>query len=68
VRVSHILDDGRIVGHPEIEDKLLDLSGRSTEDFFAPRPERLVAAYRERARKVAFAEPRPDPGSPMAAE
>ncbi len=33
VRVSHILDDGRIVSHSEIEDKLLEISGRSTEDF-----------------------------------
>jgi uncharacterized protein (DUF488 family) len=57
VRVSHILDDGRIMGHAEIEDRLLDLSGRNADDFFAPRPERLAAAYRERARKVAFAEP-----------
>jgi uncharacterized protein (DUF488 family) len=68
VRVSHILDDGRIVSHSEIEDKLLEISGRSTEDFFAPRSERLATAYRERALKVAFAEPQPDPGGPIAAE
>jgi hypothetical protein len=55
------------VSHAEIEDKLLKLSGRDTEDFFAPRAERLALAYRERARKVAFAEP-PDPGGPIAAE
>ena len=68
IRVSHILSDGRVLSHSEIEDKLLELSGRSTEDFFAPRAERLAAAYRERARKVAFAEPQPDPGDPIAAE
>lgn len=66
VRVTHILDDGRVVSHSEIEDKLLEISGRNTEDFFAPRAERLATAYRERARKVAFAEP--DPGGPIAAE
>jgi uncharacterized protein (DUF488 family) len=33
VRVNHILDDGNVVSHAEIEDKLLELSGRSTDDF-----------------------------------
>jgi uncharacterized protein (DUF488 family) len=68
VRVSHILSDGQIVNHPEIEDTLLRLSGRDTDDLFAPRSERLATAYRERARKVAFAEPQPRPGGPIAAE
>jgi uncharacterized protein (DUF488 family) len=63
IRVSHILGRGEIVSHARIEDKLLELSGRSTDDFFAPRAERLAGAYRDRARKVAFAEPRPDPSS-----
>ena len=49
VRVSHILSDGRVVSHAEIEDKLLELSGRNTDDLFAPRAERLAVAYRERA-------------------
>ena len=66
VRVTHILDDGRMVSQSEIEDKLLEISGRNTEDLFAPPAERLATAYRERARKVAFAEPsltrRPDRG------
>ncbi|WP_410052548.1 DUF488 family protein [Bradyrhizobium sp. SZCCHNRI1003] len=60
VRVSHVLDDGCIVAHAAIEDRLLKLSGWNADDLFAPRPERLAAAYRERARKVAFAEPRAD--------
>jgi uncharacterized protein (DUF488 family) len=68
VRVSHILGDGQVVSHAEIEDRLLELSGRSTGDLFAPDSERLAAAYRERARKVAFNEPQPDPGGPIAAE
>ncbi|MGO8975279.1 MAG: hypothetical protein ACLQNV_17350 [Steroidobacteraceae bacterium] len=66
--MNHILDNGKIVSHREIEDKLLELSGRNTDDFFAPHAERLATAYRERARKVAFAEPRPDPSDPIAAE
>jgi uncharacterized protein (DUF488 family) len=68
VRVDHMLDDGGVVSQAEIEDKLLALSGRSTDDLFASRFESLAAAYRERARKVAFAEPQPDPGGPIAAE
>lgn len=68
LRLGHILGDGRVVSHSEIEDKLLELSGRDTDDFFAPRAERLAVAYRERGRKVAFAEPQPDPGGPIAAE
>ncbi len=68
IHVGHILGDGRVVSHSEIEDKLMELSGRDTEDLFAPRSERLATAYRERARKVAFAEPQPHPGGPIAAE
>jgi uncharacterized protein (DUF488 family) len=68
VRVSHILDDGNIVSHTQIENRLLELSGLNADDMFVPRDERLAAAYRERARKIAFAEPQPDPRSPMAAE
>jgi uncharacterized protein (DUF488 family) len=57
VQVKHILDSGDLVSHDEIEDQLLNLSGRNADDLFAPRAERLAAAYRERARRVAFAEP-----------
>jgi len=32
------------------------LSGRDAEDLFASYEERLAAAYRDRARRVAFAE------------
>jgi uncharacterized protein (DUF488 family) len=57
IRVSHILDDGRIMRHADVEDRLLKLSGRNADELFAPHSERLAAAYRDRARKVAFAEP-----------
>ena len=68
IRISHILNDGAIVGHAEIEEKLLALSGRSEDDLFASRAERLAAAYRDRARKAAFTEPEVSPNSPVAAE
>jgi uncharacterized protein (DUF488 family) len=68
VRVSHILDDGRVAEQSEVEQRLLELSGRITDDLFASRADRLAAAYRERARRVAFAEPQTDSGGPVAAE
>jgi hypothetical protein len=52
----HILPDGQIVSQTEIEVRLLQLSGRAGDDLFASREDRLAAAYRERARKVAYAE------------
>jgi uncharacterized protein (DUF488 family) len=68
VRVGHILSDGKTMTHGEIEDRLLEISGRSARDLFAGRTERLAAAYRDRARKVAFAEPQPGPNRSIAAE
>jgi uncharacterized protein (DUF488 family) len=56
-RVSHLLDSGECVSHSAIEDELLARTGRTGDDLFAPRDERLAAAYREHARKVAFAQP-----------
>jgi uncharacterized protein (DUF488 family) len=67
VPVSHILGDGQVVTHAKMEDKLLELSGRSSGDLFASAPERLGAAYRERARKVAFSEPQSDHRGSIAA-
>ena len=68
IGVAHIQSQGAIATQAQIEDGLLELSGRSADDLFATREERLAAAYRERARKVAFAEPRPGSQQPIAAE
>jgi uncharacterized protein (DUF488 family) len=68
ITIVHILQNGGTVTHPEIEERLLEISGRNTDDLFATKEERLAIAYRDRARKVAFAEPRPDPGGPIPAE
>jgi uncharacterized protein (DUF488 family) len=61
VCVSHILSDGNIVGHEQIENRLLELAGLTDGDLFATRSERLAGAYRDRSRKVAFAERQADP-------
>ena len=58
--VGHILNNGRVAEHHEIEEKLLSLSGSSSDDMFAAREDRLAAAYRLRARNVAYREPRPE--------
>src|SRR5229473_2767134 len=60
VRVSHILSHGEIVTHAQIQDKLLNLAGRSSDDLLMTAPERLSAAYRDRSRKVAYVEPPSD--------
>jgi uncharacterized protein (DUF488 family) len=54
--VDHILSNGEIKSHAQIEERLLEVSGRHADDLFAPRGERLALAYEERASKVAFAE------------
>lgn len=66
--VSHIHSNGKQTSHAEIEEKLLSMSGRGADDFFAPAEERLAAAYRDRARKVAFALPSAARLTPIAAE
>lgn len=62
--VAHILPDSRIISQAEIEDQLLGMSGRAQDDLFASREEQLAAAYRERARRVAFAAAAPDTAGP----
>lgn len=56
VAVAHILPDGAVIEHSEIEEKLLKLSGQGAGDLFAARDERLAAAYRARSRKLSGAE------------
>jgi uncharacterized protein (DUF488 family) len=68
VSIQHILSNGGTVSHAKIEDELLQLSRRDAEDFFAPRAERLAAAYRDRSRKVAFTESKSDATGSIATE
>lgn len=60
VRVSHVLERGEVTTQAEIEDRLLQFYDRGAHDLFLPQADRLAAAYRARARKVAFAQ-RPAP-------
>jgi uncharacterized protein (DUF488 family) len=66
VAVEHLLPDGAMIPQAEIEERLLQMAASDHEDLFAPREERLDAAYRDRARKVAFAKPAPEPDAAVA--
>jgi uncharacterized protein (DUF488 family) len=59
-RVVHILGDGSLVPQETIEEKLLNLAGRSNDDLLMTTSERLSAAYRDRSLKVAYVEPPAD--------
>ncbi len=53
--IGHILHDGTIEPHAATEQRLLALDGDDPGDLFAAgQDERLAAAYRRRARAVAF--------------
>jgi uncharacterized protein (DUF488 family) len=69
VAVNHILPNGKLLTQSDIEKRLLEMSGGEVDDMFIPPEERLAAAYRQRARKIAFVEPRSsDLKGPLAAE
>lgn len=56
VAVKHILADGKIADHRELEERLLKSEGQHGDDLFLSLDEQLAEAYRKRARKVAYAE------------
>ena len=52
--IGHILHDGTVEPHATTEQRLLALDGDAGDLFAAGQDERLAAAYRRRARAVAF--------------
>ncbi|MER9395607.1 MULTISPECIES: DUF488 domain-containing protein [unclassified Mesorhizobium] len=66
--IRHILSNGKILDQKDIEEKLLNLEGKQDEDLFVSREDRLAAAYRDRALKVAYSEPQNNTSGHMAAE
>jgi uncharacterized protein (DUF488 family) len=52
--IGHILHDGTVEAHTATEQRLLALDGGDRDLFAAGQGERLAAAYRHRARAVAF--------------
>jgi len=57
--ISHILSCEEIISQAQIEERLLAMVGKHDDDMFASANERLSDAYRQRARKVAFAKAQP---------
>jgi uncharacterized protein (DUF488 family) len=60
VSLGHILSNGIVAAQHEIEEKLLALSGadkHDMKDMFATREDLLAAAYKSRAKAVAYREP-----------
>jgi len=54
VTIGHILHDGTIEAHVSTERRLLETAGESSGLFATGQDERLAAAYRRRARAVAY--------------
>lgn len=54
--VKHILSDGTIADHRDIEERPLKSEGHEGTDLFLSLSELLAEAYRKRARKIAYAE------------
>jgi uncharacterized protein (DUF488 family) len=52
--IGHILHDGTVEPHMATEQRLLALTGASDDLFVTGQDERLAAAYRRRARAVAY--------------
>ena len=52
--IGHILHDGTVEPHAATEQRLLALTGASDDLFVTGQGERLAAAYRRRARAVAY--------------
>lgn len=59
--VHHIHPNGAVEAHSETERRLLESEKRGSGDLFVSLPERLAAAYQQRARRVAFSERRDEP-------
>ena len=54
--VEHILPDGQLRQHQQIEGDLLAQANLNEQDLFASADERLATAYRQRAMKVAYSD------------
>lgn len=59
VRISHILEDGRLESHDEATSRLLLEIGLSESELFRNRDERVEEAYVRRGRQIAYVESRP---------
>jgi len=54
--VGHILKDGNVIEHKQIEDELLKLIHSNTNDLFASKSDLLEIAYKARSKSIAYRE------------
>jgi uncharacterized protein (DUF488 family) len=54
VTIGHILHDGRVESQAATEKRLIELAGADGDLFATGQDERLAAAYRQRARVIAY--------------
>jgi uncharacterized protein (DUF488 family) len=59
VRVSHILEDGRLESHEDAVSRLLRELGLPESDLFRSRSELIAQAYARRAQQIAYTESGP---------
>lgn len=52
--IVHILDDGRLEPHAEVEDRLLKLFGLHTPNLFLSRDDLVEQAYQQQAERLAY--------------
>lgn len=61
VDVEHLVEDGERLTQDDIEARLMVMANKFNTDMFAEEAQMLTDAYRDRARRVAYAELHPDP-------
>ena len=54
--IGHILSNGSVKTQSDIESELLSMANLTKSDIFTTDLDRLVSAYRDRARKVAYSD------------
>jgi hypothetical protein len=57
-RIQHILADGTIETHEELDERLLDLAGLAEPDLFMTDEERLDRAYEWQGDRIEYQKPR----------
>jgi uncharacterized protein (DUF488 family) len=68
IGIGHILADGRIQPHGDIDAQLLAIAKADADDMFASQAERLARAYRTYGRKAAFTVPEAGSRAPGVAD
>jgi len=52
--IQHILSDGKLESHEELEERMLEMLGKSQPSLFASREQLVEQAYEEQGGKIAY--------------